>query len=182
MQRKQGCTSRQGRCRQRRGVEDPFSYWRRLPPEDFDRRRRANLADGISKIGSILPEWQAAIAGDAGAAVGIVLRLRQPFRVSGRVDLAMSLLLNCALENASAALVLSYALRRAHLARVQRTRLADSWLAHHHQSAQSRRKTGIAGCARRKPPASRSLAKTRPQRKNEVQSAYDPSGGSDDAA
>lgn len=175
MQRKQRCTSRQGRCGQRRSVEDPFSYWRRLLPENFDRRRRANLADGISRIGSIFPDWQPAIAGNASAAVGIVLRLTPPFRISGRVDLAMSLLLNCAFENASAALVLSYALRRAQLARVQRTQLADSWLAHHH-------KTGIAGYGRRKPRTSRGPAKNRPERKNKVQSAYDPSGGSDDAA
>ncbi|UWU76597.1 hypothetical protein N2603_43205 [Bradyrhizobium huanghuaihaiense] len=172
----------QGRRDRRPGAEDAFSYWRQLPPNAFDRRRRANLANGISKIGSIFPEWQAAIAGDAGAVVGIVLRLRPPFRISGRVDLAMSLLLNCAFENASAALVLSHALRRMHLARIKRTGLAESWLAHHHQLARSRGKTGIASGGRRKPRASHDPARVHSIREGEIQPVYDHSGDSDDAA
>jgi hypothetical protein len=133
-------------------------------------------------MGSIFPAWQAAIAGDASAAVGIVLRLRPPFRVSGRVDLAMSLLLHCAFENVSAALVLSHALRRVHLARIGRTRLAESWLEYHRRLAKSRRKTGIASGGHRKPHASRDPARIRAIRKDEIQPVNDPSGGSDDAA
>lgn len=139
MQRKhQGRGRGEERHNLRQGSEDPFSYWRRLPPEDLDRRRRAKLAGSISRLASIFPNWQAAMAGDAGAAVGIVLRLRPPFHISGRVDLAMSLLLNCAFGNASAALVLSHALRRTQIARNRRMQLADSWLKYNTQRAAPR--------------------------------------------
>jgi len=139
MQRKhQGRGRREEHHNLRQGAEDPFSYWRRLPPEDLDRQRRAKLAGSISRLASIFPNWQAAMAGDAGAAVGIVLRLRPPFHISGRVDLAMSLLLNCAFENASAALVLSHALRRMQIARNRRIQLADSWLKYNTRRAAPR--------------------------------------------
>lgn len=128
---------RRGRLEPHR-VDDPFSYWRRLGPEDFDRRRRAKLAGSISRLGSIFPNWQAAMTGDVSAAIGIVLRLRPPFYISGRVDLAMSLLLNCAFENASAALVLSHALRRTQIARNRRMHLADSWLRYNTRQAAPR--------------------------------------------
>ena len=120
-----------GRCGRRGEQIDTLrvlSYWRRLPAEAFNAEQRADVAAGIRKIGSILPEWNAAIRGDAGSAVGLVLRLRPSFRISARVDLAMTILLNCAFENAGAALVLSYALRRAPLARRPRVMLSNSWL------------------------------------------------------
>ncbi|MHC2816507.1 hypothetical protein ACVMBY_000066 [Bradyrhizobium huanghuaihaiense] len=122
------------------------------------------------------------MAGDASAAIGIVLRLRPPFHISGRVNLAMSLLLNCAFENASAALVLSYALTRMHLARITRIRLAVSWLSHHRRLARSGRNIGGAGAGRRKPRTSRDPARIDADCEGELQPVYDPSGGPDDAA
>lgn len=142
--------------RRRRVVCDrtahPLNYWRRYPADAFDASLRAAIAETLARIGSILPEWEAAIAGDAAAAAGIVLRMKPPFTISARTDLAMTLLLNCAFDSAGAALVLSYALRRVRLRRDIRSRLADSWVAHH---------AGLANAApRRRVTLRRGICKT----------------------
>ncbi|WP_156950849.1 hypothetical protein [Bradyrhizobium genosp. SA-4] len=152
-------------------IGNPLSYWRRLPAGAFDLTLRTSLRQTIRKIGSTLPDWKAAVAGDAGAAVGIVLRLHPPFRISARTDLAMSLLLNCAFESAGAALVLSHSLRRMRLSRSERRRLADSWLAHHGRLAKSgktKRAIGLRHAGR--------------GRHDNVRPAHDPWGEPDDAA
>jgi hypothetical protein len=123
------------------GLPDTLAYWRKLAAGDFDAKRRAEVAATVVKLASTLPEWKAAIAGNAGAAVGLVLRLRPPFRFCARIDLAMTLLLNCAFENAGAALVLSYALRRMPLVRSERARLSESWITHHMAMASPGRTT-----------------------------------------
>ncbi|MCS3928990.1 hypothetical protein M2175_004021 [Bradyrhizobium elkanii] len=132
-------TRRQVRRASCESMANPLNYWRRFPAVAFDVTLRSSLRRTIRKIGSTLPEWKAAIAGDAGAAVGIVLRLRPPFRISARTDLAMSLLLTCAFTNAGAALVLSHALRRMQFSRAERKLLADSWLAHNKRLARRRK-------------------------------------------
>jgi len=107
-----------------------LSYWRTFAAEAFSKRRRAKVAECVRSISATPPEWQAAARGDAAAASGLVLRLETPTRISPRVDLAMTILLNTAFGNAGAALVLSHALRRMPLDRRRRTRLATSWLVH----------------------------------------------------
>ncbi|WP_051380422.1 hypothetical protein [Bradyrhizobium sp. WSM1743] len=172
---------RRRRCASGPSKVNPLSYWRRFPAEAFNAPLRGALARSIRSIGSTLPEWQAAIAGDAGAAVGIVLRLRAPFRVTARTDLAMTLLLNCAFANAGAALVLSHALRRMQFARVERKRLAESWLVHHGQLAQhrgTRRSSGDRSSSRR---PSRLEARARAKR-DDVRPAHENWEGPDDAA
>jgi hypothetical protein len=112
------------------GWPTALSYWRTLAAESFDDRRRAEVAECVRSITAAPPEWQAAVRGDAAAASGLVLRLKVPSRISARIDLAMTVLLNTAFENAGAALVLSHGLRRMPLNRRQRARLATSWLVH----------------------------------------------------
>lgn len=157
---------------------NPLSYWRRFPASAFDASLRNSLQRTIRRIGSTLPEWEAAIAGDAGAAVGVVLRLRPPFRISARTDLAMSLLLNCAFKSAGAALVLSHALRRAQFSRAERRMLADSWLVHHTRLARPGRTTRAKRMCR--PHASISTKGV--SMHEDVQDADDSWRGPDDAA
>jgi hypothetical protein len=112
------------------GWPTALSYWRTLAAESFDERRRAEVAECVRGISATPPEWRAALRGDAAAASGLVLRLNAPLRISARVDLALTILLNTAFGNAGAALVLSHALRRMPLDSRRRARLADSWLVH----------------------------------------------------
>jgi hypothetical protein len=107
-----------------------LSYWRTLAAESFDDGRRAEVAKCIRSIVAEAPELRAAIGGDAAAASGLVLRLKAPSRISTRIDLAMTILLSAAFENAGAALVLSHGIRRMPVNRRWRARLASSWLAH----------------------------------------------------
>jgi hypothetical protein len=112
------------------GWPSALSYWRTLAAESFDERRRAEVTECVRGISATPPEWRAALRGDAAAASGLVLRLNTPLRISARVDLALTILLNTAFENAGAALVLSHALRRMPLDRRRRARLANSWMVH----------------------------------------------------
>jgi hypothetical protein len=112
------------------GWPTALSYWRTLAAESFDERRRAEVAECVRGISATPPEWRAALRGDAAAASGLVLRLNAPLRISARVDLALTILLNTAFGNAGAALVLSHALRRMPLDRRRRARLASSWMVH----------------------------------------------------
>jgi hypothetical protein len=107
-----------------------LSHWRTFPAQSFDRKLRTDIAECVRSISATSPEWQAAIHGDAAAASGLALRLKTPPRITARVDLAMTILLNAAFENAGAALVLSHRLRHMPLAPDQRARLATSWLVH----------------------------------------------------
>lgn len=120
-------TGRRPRRFRRVGQPAPLTYWRKLAAGDFNTKRRAEVSATVAKFASTLPEWNAAIAGNAGAAIGLVLRLRPPFRVCARIDLAMTVLLNCAFESAGAAVVLSWALHQMPLHRSQRARLSQSW-------------------------------------------------------
>ncbi|RTM15254.1 MAG: hypothetical protein EKK33_01375 [Bradyrhizobiaceae bacterium] len=105
-----------------------LAYWRSFPAERFDDLKREEVAKCIEAIARAFPIWGAVIRGGAAAASGIVLRLRAPPEICLRVDLAMTVLLNTAFENAGAALVLSYGLRSAPLDPNERSKLATSWL------------------------------------------------------
>jgi hypothetical protein len=108
------------------GSPTALSYWRLLGAESFDERLRAEVAACVAGITSTVPAWRRAIRGDPAAASGLVLRLKAPRRICTRVDLAMTVLLNAAFENAGAALVLSHALHRMPLDPRARARLATS--------------------------------------------------------
>jgi hypothetical protein len=119
-----------------------LSYWRRLDAEAFDHEARTEVAACIARITSTMPEWRRAIRGDAAAATALALRLGRVTRIDGRVDLAMTVILCSALENAGAALALSYAIRRMPLGRHLRGRLATSWLVRTMGSAPRQRTYG----------------------------------------
>jgi hypothetical protein len=109
---------------------ETLTYWRRLAAESFDDLARKQVAACVASISSTTPEWRNAIGGDAAAACGLILRLETPSRIGLQVDLAMTVLLNTAFENAGAAAVLSNALQRMPLNPRERTRLAASWSVH----------------------------------------------------
>lgn len=47
-------------------------YWRTKVAESFDERARAEVTHFVAGISATMPEWRAAIRGDAAAAVGLV--------------------------------------------------------------------------------------------------------------
>jgi len=109
---------------------EPLSYWRTFKAEEFDETRKNEVADCVADIASTMPEWRAAIVGDAAAAIGLVLPSKPPKRIGLKVDLPMTTLLRCAFENAAAAFVLAHKLRQMPLDPVHRSNLATSWLVH----------------------------------------------------
>jgi hypothetical protein len=107
-----------------------LSYWRRIAAETFDDALKSDVHDCVGRISSTIPEWRNAIRGDAGAAVALVLRIKDPVIIGMKLDLAMTVLLRCAFDDAAAALVLGHTLRRMPLDPHDRARLATSWLVH----------------------------------------------------
>ncbi len=107
-----------------------LAYWRRFPAEDFDDERREEISRCVVRISSTIEDWRAAIRGDAAAAVNLVLRIRTPHEITARLDLAMTVLANCAFDDPAAALVLAHKLNVMPLDRRERARLATSWLVH----------------------------------------------------
>jgi hypothetical protein len=107
-----------------------LAYWRKFPAEDFDDERREELSRCVVRISSTIEDWRAAISGDAGAAVSLVQHIRTPHEITARLDLAMTVLLNCAFDDPAAALVLAHKLNVIPLDRRERARLATSWLVH----------------------------------------------------
>ncbi len=107
-----------------------LSYWRIFAADSFNEPLRNEIAQCVRSLSATSADWQAAIHGDAGAASGLVLRLRTPSHISARVDFAMTVLLNTAFRDAGAALVLSYGIRRMPFNRQRRAKIAMSWLVH----------------------------------------------------
>jgi hypothetical protein len=107
-----------------------LSWWRCLPAEAFDDARKARLEQCVARISSTIEVWRKAIGGDAAAAVNIALFMRFPAAVTPRLDLAMTVLLCCALDNPGAAFVLSVLIRRMPLEDGHKNRIATSWLVH----------------------------------------------------
>ncbi|MGY4167546.1 hypothetical protein [Bradyrhizobium sp. USDA 4529] len=89
----------------------PLAYWRTFRAEEFDQARVDEVAACVASISSTIPEWRAAVEGNAAAAIGLVLPCRAP-GISLKVDLPMMTLLNVAFINPAAAAVLSHRLRR----------------------------------------------------------------------
>lgn len=109
---------------------EPLSYWRTFRVEEFDIGMTDAVAACVATITSTIPEWRAAVSGNAAAAIGLVLPCRAPEVITFKVDLPMTTLLNVAFHNPAAALVLSHKLRQMPLDSHLRSRLATSWLVH----------------------------------------------------
>jgi len=107
-----------------------LSYWRRFAAETFDDALKADVLDCVNRISSTIPQWRNAILGDAGAAVALALRIKAPTVIGVKLDLAMTVLLRCAFDDAAAAVVMSHVLRKMPLDPHDRARLATSWLVH----------------------------------------------------
>jgi hypothetical protein len=93
----------------------PRALWRKRKPEslslqDVSRLRRALLATSLPSE----PDWNHAILGDAGVAIGIAVRQLKLHKITDlEVDLALSAVLACAIEgDPTAPIVISSALRR----------------------------------------------------------------------
>jgi hypothetical protein len=129
-----------------------LSWWRCLPAEAFDDARKAHLDRCVANISSTVEEWRKAIGGDAAAAVNIALRMRAPAALTPKLDLAMTVLVRCALNNPGAAFVLSVLIRRMPLEEGHKNRIATSWLVHNlllaypglQRTGQLRRRRSIA--------------------------------------
>lgn len=107
-----------------------LTYWRKLPSEAFEVELQDEVLCCVRRMGSTSADWQAAIEGDAAAAVGLALRLKTPNVITPPTDMIMTLLLRSAFEDAGAALVLSGKLEQMPLPAVDRAKLSASWRLH----------------------------------------------------
>jgi hypothetical protein len=135
-----------GSCDTDRMARRVLAYWRARPANSFDAVTRAEIDAVLRSLSSTSPEWRAAIAGDAAAAIGIVLRLRPSHPMCPLTDLVMTILLACAFKNAAAANVLSITLKKLPITCRNRLALSTSWSRHH--SVLARRTAGGALSAR----------------------------------
>lgn len=108
----------------------PLSWWRTIRAEHFDTTIAKLLREQIAMVAIIgEPAWDAAVAGDTAAAIGMALRLTPDAASPVIRDLVMTALLACAAEdNAAACLALSHSLRSLPGAGRMEARLATSWL------------------------------------------------------
>jgi hypothetical protein len=104
-----------------------LSYWRTISAEAFDDATKAEVITFVRATTSTIPEWQRAISGDAGAAIGMVMHCKAPTSIGIKVDFPMTVLLSCAFDDPGAALLLSHKLRQMPLEAHLRTKLATSW-------------------------------------------------------
>lgn len=105
-----------------------LKYWRSIPAELFDDATEAEVTAFVRGTTTTIPEWRRAIAGDAAAAIAMVIDCTPPGTIGIKVDFAMTVLLSCAFEDPAAALVLSVKLRQMPLRPRLRKKLATSWL------------------------------------------------------
>lgn len=108
----------------------PLSWWRTIRAEHFDTTIAKLLREHIAMVAIIgEPAWDAAVAGDTAAAIGMALRLNPDAASPVIRDLVMTALLACAAEdNAAACLTMSHALRSFPGAGRTEARLATSWV------------------------------------------------------
>ena len=116
-----------------RGDAPPLAWWRTLPPHAFDDAERLLLLATLEQIDVLHggADFAAALKGDPAAAIGIAFSFMPVEGMTLKADIAMTALLQCALErNAAAALVLAQILGLTDLGHPFATELATSWLAY----------------------------------------------------
>jgi hypothetical protein len=108
----------------------PILWWRSVRAENFHEMALRDMRLAIAKVELFgEPRWREAAAGDAAAAIGIVLSIRLGDSFRMKFDVAMTALVVCAAEgNAAACIVLSNVIRRLPGAGKREARLATSWL------------------------------------------------------
>jgi hypothetical protein len=111
----------------------PLAWWRTLPPSAFGDAERPHLLTTLKQIDMLHggDDFAAALKGDPSAAIGVAFTLMPIKEMSLTTDIAMTALLQCALEpNSTAALVLAQVLGLSDVGHPYATELAASWLAH----------------------------------------------------
>ncbi|WP_426437191.1 hypothetical protein [Bradyrhizobium genosp. P] len=108
----------------------PLSWWRNMRADRFNATVAKLLREAVAVVAIIEePTWNAAVAGDAGAAVGLALRLNPVSSSPAIYDLVMTALLACAAEDdTTACLVMAHMLRRRPSSGRAEARIATSWL------------------------------------------------------
>ncbi len=123
----------------------PLAWWRTLPPSALGKAERLLLQATLEQIGVLHggDEFAAALAGDPTAAIGVAFSLMPIEELSLTSDIAITVLLQCALErNATAALVLAQVLGLTDLDHSKE--LAASWLAYGRLFSDNKQKFGDA--------------------------------------
>lgn len=108
----------------------PLTYWREFAAEMYDASLREEVRDCTRRIKSTIAEWNAAVNGNAEAAVKIALKMRMPVELDTRHDLVMTTLLNSAFHDAKAASVMADLVQLAPLDPVDCMGIATSWRVH----------------------------------------------------
>jgi hypothetical protein len=111
-----------------------LAWWRMLPAHLFCDAERLDLRETLERLAVIDggKDFTAALQGDPAAAIAVALTFLPIREVSFKVDIAMTVLLRCALDDApAAALVLSHVLGRAEWEGTLATDLSTSWLTRH---------------------------------------------------
>ena len=122
-----------------------MAWWRTLPPSALGKAERLLLQATLEQIGVLHggDEFAAALAGDPTAAIGVAFSLMPIEELSLTSDIAITVLLQCALErNATAALVLAQVLGLTDLDHSKE--LAASWLAYGRLFSDDKQKFGDA--------------------------------------
>jgi hypothetical protein len=121
----------------------PLAWWRTLPPDAFGDAERLLLQATLDQIEVLHggDDFAAALEGDPAAVIGVVFSMMPIEEMPLRADIAMTALLQCALErNAAAALVLTQVLGLTDLDHPFATELATSWLAYGRRCSDNPRK------------------------------------------
>jgi hypothetical protein len=121
----------------------PLAWWRMLPAHLYRDAERLDVRETLERLAVIDggEDFTAALQGDPAAAIAVALSFMPIREVSFKVDIAMTVLLRCALNDApAAALVLSHVLGRAEWEGTLATDLATSWLTRHLCSPQDPRR------------------------------------------
>ena len=133
------------RAKQLAALVEKRPWWRTLPPSALGRAERLLLQATLEQIGVLHggDEFAAALAGDPTAAIGVAFSLMPIEELSLTSDIAITVLLQCALEpNATAALVLAQVLGLTDLDHSKE--LAASWLAYGRLFSDKKQKFGDA--------------------------------------
>ena len=110
-----------------------MAWWRTLPSDAFGDAERLLLLATLEQIDVLHggDDFAAALEGDPSAAIGVAFSMMPIEAMTLKADIAMTALLQCALErNAAAALVLAQVLGLTDLGHSFATELAASWLAY----------------------------------------------------
>jgi hypothetical protein len=108
---------------------DPWSSWRTRRAEQFDAAEENTIRHLLAKTALLdKPKWRDAVGGDVAAAISIAVSFLPIDKLTVQIDIAMTALVNHAIEgDNAAAIVLSNILRNLPGSRPLHRRIATSW-------------------------------------------------------